>query len=356
MAGVQRISTTLLLCVSVLALAALLPASASAVGEPIARFTCSAPGLVCDPCPVHCSSPSGSVAPGVPVAFDGTPSSDDRIGQLPGEITAWEWNFGDGATATGSQVSHAFAGPGTYPVSIMVTDNEGKADFKVLSIEVADPPPPLGGEGYAATVLADGPVSYWRLGESAGSSAANAVNGPAGAYTGTHTLGVPGAISGDSAVALGAGYVSVTHSGVLNTADNFTLEAWVKRTTINASAGLFAKGSKAYQVYFDAGNRLILRQSAIGEIARSTSTLTDRTSFHHIAITKNGPDVHLYIDGADRTSTVTNRTILNTTNDLGLGAGTGYLNSTLDDVAIYNRALPATTIATHHNTATRPAG
>jgi len=220
---------------------------------------------------------------------------------------------------------------------------------------VAAPPPPPPAGDYAAAVLADGPVSYWRLNETSGTNAANAVTGPPGRYTGTFSLGAPGAIAGDQAVTLGAnGYVAVTHAAALNTADNFTLEAWIKRNTINSSAGLFAKGTKSYQVYIDATNKLILRQTGIGEITRSTTTLTDKTSFHHIAVTKNAATVRLYIDGVDSTGTVTNRTLINTTADLILGAASGYLNGTLDEVAIYNHALTATTIANHHAVGTDP--
>ena len=339
--GVRRASTALALCAIAILTGAALPASASATGEPIARFTCSAPGLVCEPCPVHCTSPTGAVAPGVAVAFDGRVSSDDRVGEFPGTIVSWQWNFGDGATASGAQVSHAFAAPGTYPVTITVTDNDGKIDAKALQIVVSGtpPPPPPPGD-YSAAVLADAPVSYWRLNEASGTTAANALGGgPAGRYSGAFTLGAPG-IAGDNAVTLGAnGYVNVTHTAALDTADNFTLEAWIKRNTINASAGLFAKGTKSYQLYIDAANKLILRQTGIGEITRSTTTLTDKTSFHHIAVTKNAATVRLYIDGVDRTATIVNRTLINTTADLVIGAASGYLNGTLDDVAIYNRAL-----------------
>jgi len=40
-----------------------------------------------------------------------------------GIITAYAWNFGDGATATGMITQHSFSAPGDYPVSLTVTDN-----------------------------------------------------------------------------------------------------------------------------------------------------------------------------------------------------------------------------------------
>lgn len=35
------------------------------------------------------------------------------------------WSFGDGSTAEGQTVQHTFASPGTYPVSVSVTDSVG---------------------------------------------------------------------------------------------------------------------------------------------------------------------------------------------------------------------------------------
>ena len=192
-------------------------------------------------------------------------------------------------------------------------------------------------------------MSYWRLGEATGTVAANAVAGPAGRYLGGFRLGMPGAISANTAAALLGvnGYVSVPDAPVLDNGDAFTLEAWIKRAKTGTSQGLFAKGPKSYQVYLDATNRLVLRQSGVAEIARTTVALTDTAGFHHIAVTKSGATVRLYVDGVNRAGTVVSRTLASTTAALAIGAGSGYFNGTLDEVAIYDRALDATSIAAH---------
>jgi len=41
-----------------------------------------------------------------------------------GDVTSYEWNFGDGMTSTDEEVSHAYATPGTYTVSLEVNDGE----------------------------------------------------------------------------------------------------------------------------------------------------------------------------------------------------------------------------------------
>lgn len=57
--------------------------------------------------------------------------------------------------------------------------------------------------GYFETITAAGPEGYWRLGEASGTSAADASGHThTGTYTGTVTLGVPGALAGDSNTAI----------------------------------------------------------------------------------------------------------------------------------------------------------
>jgi len=65
------------------------------------------------------------------VQFDGTGSTDSD-----GTIVSYSWNFGDGSTATGPFVSHTFFYPGTYTVTLRVTDNDGASDEATASVTV----------------------------------------------------------------------------------------------------------------------------------------------------------------------------------------------------------------------------
>lgn len=38
-------------------------------------------------------------------------------------IAGYNWNFGDGNTATRAAVSHSYANPGTYTATLSVTDS-----------------------------------------------------------------------------------------------------------------------------------------------------------------------------------------------------------------------------------------
>ena len=69
------------------------------------------------------------------VTFSATASDSD------GEITGYEWNFGDGKTATGETVTHTFDSPGTYQVDLKVTDNLFAVTTKSVTVAATNYPP-----------------------------------------------------------------------------------------------------------------------------------------------------------------------------------------------------------------------
>ncbi|MCB1362545.1 MAG: PKD domain-containing protein [Rhodobacteraceae bacterium] len=79
------------------------------------------------------------------IAFDGGGSSDSD-----GTITAWEWDFGDGATGSGKTVRHAYRRTGSYEVALVVRDDSGaplNADRDTMrvtinALPIADAGPP----------------------------------------------------------------------------------------------------------------------------------------------------------------------------------------------------------------------
>lgn len=64
-------------------------------------------------------------------------SSDD------GTIVAWAWDFGDGATSAEQHPSHAYAAPGTYSVTLTVTDDLGQTGSVSYDVETQRPTPLL---------------------------------------------------------------------------------------------------------------------------------------------------------------------------------------------------------------------
>lgn len=84
--------------------------------DPVASFTSSCTLLSC--------------------SFDGSGSSD-----VDGFVASWAWTFGDGSEATGPTATHDFAGPGTYAVTLTVTDDDGAAANTSRQLTVEETPP-----------------------------------------------------------------------------------------------------------------------------------------------------------------------------------------------------------------------
>ena len=72
------------------------------------------------------------------IVFDGSASTDPE-----GSLAAFAWDFGDNtAIATGMNVSHAYAQPGTYLVRLLVTDSVGLTDTRSMNVIVRQNQPP----------------------------------------------------------------------------------------------------------------------------------------------------------------------------------------------------------------------
>ncbi|MEO7378013.1 MAG: PKD domain-containing protein [Nakamurella sp.] len=97
---------------------------------PVAAFTPACTGLTC--------------------AFDGNASADPD-----GTIASYAWSFGDTTTGTGPTPNHPYAAPGTYPVTLTVTDNAGATSTPVsANVTVTAPAGPtyLGRDDFERTV------------------------------------------------------------------------------------------------------------------------------------------------------------------------------------------------------------
>ena len=97
----------------------------------------SGAGLPCLPLPT-------SATVGLHASFSYTPTIP-QAGQSIGFVGSatlgtgpysFSWNFGDGSSATGSSVSHAFGAPGTFNVTLIVTDSASAKSSASLSVRV----------------------------------------------------------------------------------------------------------------------------------------------------------------------------------------------------------------------------
>lgn len=103
---------------------------------------------------------------GSPVAFSGAGSRDED-----GDALTYAWSLGDGAEATGRDVSHTYPQDGAYTVRLIVTDIRGLADTAFTSAMVGNVAPAIAplpaallfrGETYAtAGSFADPGADAW---------------------------------------------------------------------------------------------------------------------------------------------------------------------------------------------------
>ena len=120
---------------------------------------------------------------GKPVAFDGAGSTD---AETPDNLD-YTWDFGDGGAtkdASGVAVTHAFDQAGTYDVTLLVTDPQGRTDTDNLTVTVTGKPTDPGGPDPVVVGCGSRKVSShggWRI--------VKARHAPGGSYCDNHTKG-----------------------------------------------------------------------------------------------------------------------------------------------------------------------
>jgi len=97
--------------------------------------------------------------------FDASGSKDED-----GPIASYDWNFGDGATATGKTTSHKYTANGTYNVQLTVTDGSGDRDSALQTISVSS-----GGGGGGTTCTQTAPDRGFIYGTVVGVNGFNAI-------------------------------------------------------------------------------------------------------------------------------------------------------------------------------------
>ncbi|HSV40649.1 MAG TPA: PKD domain-containing protein [Nocardioidaceae bacterium] len=90
--------------------------------------------------------------------LDATGSTD-----ADGQITSYDWDFGDGTQGSGAQIAHTFASTGTYSVTLTVHDDDGASDSSTIDVTVstADPVVVPFGSGWHWRYAAGAPPVLW---------------------------------------------------------------------------------------------------------------------------------------------------------------------------------------------------
>jgi PKD repeat protein len=101
---------------------------------------------VTDVTPTANAGGSYSAVTGTAVSFTG--SATDSAADVAAGL-AYAWNFGDGATSTAQNPTHAYAAAGTYTATLTVTDADGLAASSSSAVTVSNPSPPTASAGSA---------------------------------------------------------------------------------------------------------------------------------------------------------------------------------------------------------------
>lgn len=144
-------------------------------------------------------------------------------------------------------------------------------------------------------------------------------------------------------------FLQRSHDAKLNLADKFTIECWIGYRSNSAVQYLLSKDGSvnAYNLSITNLGQIQLRGPFGVIVATSSVALSGN---HHVALTKDGATTKIYIDGVDRTTAGSNVTFTNSTDPLHIGRvlTSAYFNSTVSDLALYNKALTAAQVQAHY--------
>jgi hypothetical protein len=206
--------------------------------------------------------------------------------------------------------------------------------------------------------LRDLPVAYWRLGDPCGSYADDETAAHDGTCYNSPTFSLDGALSDDANTSIGFNgtdqYIEAADDDEFDITDEFTIELWIKADDAAQDAcTLIGKGTKWRVTYCESAG--IVKLDAVGYSGsdpKSYSSITvNDTDWHHIAYTYDGVNFKTYLDGEQVTSTTL-------TFSLGTGSDTvniarsacgDYYDGRLDEIAIYDYAVPDSRIKQHYN-------
>jgi hypothetical protein len=210
---------------------------------------------------------------------------------------------------------------------------------------------------YSDLVLSHGPIAYWRLGESSGTTAADAMGAHNGTYQNNVALGTEGAIVSDANTAAtfgGANNDRVQVSGFAVSGGQITILAWFRPDGFGNDS-LVSKATGAgtsahhWMLGINGNNQLRSRIKINGTTRQLTPNVGTMTAgvWYLAAVTFDGSTMRVYLNGQQVDSRSWSGSV---SNDSGVavglgnqpsGAGNRAFDGTLDEVAVYDKALTA---------------
>jgi hypothetical protein len=273
-----------------------------------------------------------------------------------------------GATSPRWTVVSDSATAATASYTLSVANAFGSANSDPITLTFVPAP-----DAYAMAVAKDRPSSYWRLGETSGTVAADSAGFNDAAYAGPVKLGESGAIAGNAGTAVRfsdqGSAASAPYTPALNPATPFTVEFFAKpsqsgqiqRCVIGAQNRDI--GRSGYAIY--QGLNGAFWEAHLGDSSTVRVWVFGRTApvagkWYHVVLVYDPSlptlPARLYVNGVDDTDLVNSYTtengnfLPNTAQPFTIGSrmslGVPY-NGTVDEVAWYNYALTAPQVRSH---------
>ncbi len=247
-----------------------------------------------------------------------------------GDYLFYAWDFGDGTTGGGANTTHVYGVPGSYSISLTVTD-------PVLATDTA---------GAGVAVDAPGAIARWKLDEESGNTAFDTSGHGHHATLSGGTLRLPG-IMGGALDFDGHDDAAIAGTGLLSNRSAFTLAAWIRPGASNPPQRIAGQDG-AIELGFvspwsvristaQGGQHTVLYPFPLG-------------SWHHVAAIGDGTSIYIYYDGVLWGFTdgpTTNYGASSSPFAFG-GSSVGNWNTfdgSIDDVRAYSTALSPSAIA-----------
>lgn len=270
------------------------------------------------------------------------------------------WAVIGGANPTSPYTDSAVGGAACYQYRYVVPDLVGNQDVATSSSVATFT--------YSSSIGATSSlVNYYRLGDIGTTIELDSQAANNGTYFNGPTLGVAGAISGDSNTAVQFDGINDYSTAARQIATDFTIEFWFKSTqtdTFGTGCNQWWDGARlvdADQQFQNndfgtslCGGKLMAGVGGTSDVSfKSTASFNDG-AWHHVVMTRTASTAvfRLYADGVLLGSaTGTTTAALNVSAIISFGRaqeGNDYYTGTLDEVALYSSVLTSAQISGHY--------
>lgn len=195
------------------------------------------------------------------------------------------------------------------------------------------------------------PLAHWKLDESTGTVARDALGARDGTVKGNPVWQPSGGMIGGALKFDGVGdYVECGNDPAFNLTDKITVAAWIKVETFDKDwQAIFGKGDSAWRIQRDGSTNAVefACDSLAGGVYQLRNVLghtpVNDGRWHHVAGTYDGARLCVYVDGALDAFVATQGPIATNTSSARIAENSEsrgrYWKGLIDDVLLYNAAL-----------------